>query len=98
ASGIACAVIGFFRVLSVAMGPASVIGFISIAPASIPYFMIGVVVSLVLSFGMTYVYGKNKMSEPLAEGVESNSSVVAVTETVHASAKEEVIGTAVSGE
>ena len=98
ASGIACAVIGFFHVLSVAMGPASVIGFISIAPESIPYFMIGVVVSLVLSFGMTYFYGKNKMSEPLAEGVESNSSVAAVTETVHASAKEEVIGTAVSGE
>ena len=67
ASGIACIVIGLFHVLAVAMGPASVIGFISIAPKSIPYFMIGVVTSFVLSFVFTYVYGKKRMDVPVAE-------------------------------
>lgn len=63
ASGIASAFIGFFHVLATAMGPASVIGFISIATPSIPAFMIGIVISIVISFTLTFMYGKKKMTE-----------------------------------
>lgn len=50
AAGIASFFIGLFHVLAVAMGPASVIGFISIAPRSVPSFMIGIVISIVIGF------------------------------------------------
>lgn len=62
ASAVACVFIGAFHVLSVAMGPASVIGFISIAPKSIPYFMIGIVISILVGFVTTYAYGKRHMA------------------------------------
>lgn len=98
ASGIASMVIGFFHVLAVAMGPASVIGFISIAPKSIPYFMIGVVTSFVLGFILTYIYGKKRMDVPVTESAdtvaveinESPSSEEQVT-------KDEIIVAAVAG-
>ncbi|GAB2541259.1 sucrose-specific PTS transporter subunit IIBC [Gracilibacillus alcaliphilus] len=61
-AGIASAFIGFFHVLAVAMGPASVIGFISIAPNSIPMFMIGILISMTIAFTLTFVYGKRKLT------------------------------------
>ncbi len=85
ASGIASAVIGFFHVLSVAMGPASVIGFISISTKSMPQFMIGVVVSFVLAFVMTYLYGKRKMA---TEEVSVETSNVAAKENSFEKPKE----------
>lgn len=62
ASAVSCIFIGALHVLSVAMGPASVIGFISITPKSIPYFMIGIVISICVGFITTYAYGKRHMS------------------------------------
>ncbi|MDQ8469352.1 sucrose-specific PTS transporter subunit IIBC [Enterococcus faecium] len=67
AAGIASFFIGLFHVLAVAMGPASIIGFISIAPRSIPSFMIGIVISIMSGFLSTYFYGKKHM-ELLADG------------------------------
>ncbi|GGP09987.1 sucrose-specific PTS transporter subunit IIBC [Oceanobacillus neutriphilus] len=63
-AGIASAFIGFFHVLAVAMGPASVIGFISIAPNSIPMFMVGIVISMAVAFTLTFIYGKRKLAVP----------------------------------
>ncbi|MGY3766867.1 sucrose-specific PTS transporter subunit IIBC [Vagococcus vulneris] len=60
ASAIASAVIGLFKVLAVAMGPAGVIGFISISPKSIPVFIFSGLLSLVLSFIFTVAYAKKK--------------------------------------
>lgn len=80
ASAVACVFIGAFHVLSVAMGPASVIGFISIAPKSIPYFMIGIVISICVGFITTYVYGKRHM-EVFVDGEEDQGEVaVAINE------------------
>lgn len=62
-AGAASAFIGFMNVLAVAMGPASVIGFISIAPKSIPMFMIGILISIVVSFSLTYIYGKRNLAK-----------------------------------
>lgn len=99
ASGVACVLIGLFRVLSVAMGPASVIGFISIAPKSIPMFMLSGVVSMVLGFTFTFVYGKRKMAFEITdesssqEAVAINQSPTQGTEEP----KDELIGAAVAG-
>ena len=61
ASGIASAFLGLFHVLSVAMGPASVIGFISIASKSIPAFMLSAVISFVVAFIPTFIYAKRTL-------------------------------------
>ncbi|MBO0452421.1 sucrose-specific PTS transporter subunit IIBC [Candidatus Enterococcus murrayae] len=76
ASGVASVSLGLFHVLSVAMGPASVIGFISIAPKSIPFFMIGVVISFVLGFVLTFVYGKKKMDVPVTDAAAAEEAVM----------------------
>lgn len=89
-AAIACVFIGFFRVLAVAMGPASVIGFISIEPKKIPYFMIGIAISLILGFVTTYLYGKKNMNlfnEEVVTSFNNNESVV----------KGDVLGAVVSG-
>lgn len=76
ASGIASVSLGIFHVLSVAMGPASVIGFISIAPKSIPFFMIGVVISFILGFLLTFIYGKKKMEVPATAAADGQEAVM----------------------
>ena len=76
ASGVASVSLGIFHVLSVAMGPASVIGFISIAPKSIPFFMIGVVISFILGFLLTFVYGKKKMEVPATAAADGQEAVM----------------------
>ena len=76
ASGIASVSLGIFHVLSVAMGPASVIGFISIAPKSIPFFMIGVVISFILGFLLTFVYGKKKMEVPATAAADGQEAIM----------------------
>ncbi|MGA3422289.1 sucrose-specific PTS transporter subunit IIBC [Lactiplantibacillus plantarum] len=63
ASGIASAFLGLFHVLSVAMGPASVIGFISIASKSIPAFMLSAVISFVVAFIPTFIYAKRTLGD-----------------------------------
>lgn len=103
ASGVATMFIGFFHVLAVAMGPASVIGFISIAPKSIPYYLIGIVISVVVAFIMTYLYGK-KNSHLLAEATPTQTSDnVAVEinedpEEVVESVQDDVIEAPITGE
>ncbi|MCG0889518.1 PTS beta-glucoside transporter subunit EIIBCA [Lactiplantibacillus plantarum] len=62
-SGIASAFLGLFHVLSVAMGPASVIGFISIASKSIPAFMLSAVISFVVAFIPTFIYAKRTLGD-----------------------------------
>lgn len=100
ASAVASVFIGLFHVLSVAMGPASVIGFISIAPQSIPYFMIGVVISLFVGFTTTYLYGKKHSELFVVEGAEADGEVaVAINADPESNAapKDEVIAAVVSG-
>lgn len=100
ASAVASVFIGLFHVLSVAMGPASVIGFISIAPQSIPFFLIGIVISIFVGFTTTYLYGK-KHSHLLV--AEEDGTTAAVTVGLNAepetsvTPKDEVIAAAVTG-
>ena len=64
AAGIASTIMGFAGVRGVSLGPAGIIGFIAIKPASIPMFMLGIAVSFVLAFLATYIYGKGRMDVP----------------------------------
>lgn len=63
ASGIACVFLGLFHVLAVAMGPASVIGFISIASKSIPAFLLSALISFVIAFIPTFIYAKRTLGD-----------------------------------
>ena len=63
-AGIASTIMGFVGVRGVSLGPAGIIGFIAIKPASIPMFMLGIAVSFVLAFLATYIYGKGRMDVP----------------------------------
>ena len=84
-AGVASAFIGFVNVLAVAMGPASVIGFVSIAPKSIPMFMVGIAISMLVAFILTFAYGKRKLATP--EGHTSPEPVANETLPVAPSSK-----------
>ncbi len=99
AAGIASFFIGLFHVLAVAMGPASVIGFISIAPRSIPSFMIGIVISIVIGFLSTYFYGKKHMellADGESKGTEAAESISSAPKTTR-KPQDEVLAASVSG-
>lgn len=98
ASGIASIFLGIFHVLSVAMGPASLIGFISIRAESIPGFLISATISFVIAFILTYFYGKNKMSEPVEEAItETDATVNEANESATDAKVSEAILAPVSG-
>ncbi|EOR22923.1 PTS system sucrose-specific transporter subunits IIBCA [Niallia nealsonii AAU1] len=61
AAGIGAAFMGFTGVRNVSLGPAGLIGFIAIAPKSIPMFMVGILISFILAFVATMIYGRNKL-------------------------------------
>ncbi|MEG0286475.1 MAG: sucrose-specific PTS transporter subunit IIBC [Vagococcus sp.] len=100
AAGIASAFIGIFHVLAVAMGPASVIGFISIDTKSIPYFMIGIVISITISFVLTLLYGKKHMHLLASETNEEEitKETTSSSATSYQSSKKLIIPAVVSGD
>lgn len=93
ASGIASAMLGMFHVLSVSMGPAGLIGFVSIAPQSILWFLLCAVVSLVLSFSATFVYAKRVLKAPTQQPETSDVT----GEPVAPAVSDEVIMAPVTG-
>lgn len=58
ASAVSSTLIALFSVKATALGAAGLIGFVSMRPTDIPEFFICAVVSLVLSFGSAYAYGR----------------------------------------
>ncbi|WEV45546.1 sucrose-specific PTS transporter subunit IIBC [Streptococcaceae bacterium ESL0687] len=104
AAAIGSLMLGFFKVLAVALGAASVIGFISIAPKSIPEFILSGAVTMVVAFVLTYVYGKKTMDLSVAdtdEKVSESEAAVAINEDPQVEAEgpqDELISAAVSGQ
>lgn len=85
ASGIACIFLGWFHVLAVAMGPASVIGFISIASKSIPAFMLSGLIAFVVAFIPTFIYAKRTLGNDVdakEEDVEPKVAPILVNDEV----------------
>src|SRR5699024_875198 len=78
ATSIASIFIGLYHVLAISMGPASVIGFIAIDPNSVFPFIISGIISFILAFIGTFLYGKKvKMKKPNSEtsDVNRNSTI-----------------------
>ncbi|MEQ8011818.1 sucrose-specific PTS transporter subunit IIBC [Enterococcus faecium] len=96
ASGISSAIFGLLHVLSVSMGPAGIIGFITIRPQSIPGFFVGAVLSFVLAFVGTYVYGKRVMVESDEPKYELEAELINATPTL-VGVKDEELGAPVAG-
>ncbi|GGD08535.1 hypothetical protein GCM10011389_15190 [Pontibacillus salipaludis] len=65
-AAIATAYITFNDVLAVALGAAGLPGVISIRPTSVVHYIIGMVISFVITFGLTYVLGKRKKEDSSA--------------------------------
>lgn len=100
-SGVASIFIGLFHVLSVSMGPAGIIGFISIAAPSVKSFLLCGVISFVVAFGLTFVYGKKKMAEiqEAPEAPATPTQTEATPTTVASSeVKAEIVGAPVAGQ
>lgn len=93
ASGIACVFLGLFHVLAVAMGPASVIGFISIASKSIPAFMLSAVISFIVAFIPTFVYAKRTLGDDTDQVETPSTSTTPAASLV----SDEVLAAPVSG-
>ncbi|GFO99262.1 sucrose-specific PTS transporter subunit IIBC [Lactobacillus helveticus] len=92
ASGISSAVLGLFHVLSISMGPCSLISFICIKPGFIPQFLLGMVIDLIVGFAITFVYAKRYN----AKHPEENEDVA--DETVNEiNVNDEVITAPISG-
>lgn len=78
-SAVASVYLGLTHVLAVSMGSNSVLGFISIATNAIPAFLISCVIAFVVSFSLTYVYGRRQEVSDLLrqDDVEAGEAVVA---------------------
>ncbi len=69
-SGAAGVYLGLTHVLAVSLGSNSVLGFISIATPAIPAFLISCVVSFLVSFSITYVYGRRQEVTAILQAAE----------------------------
>ena len=78
-SAVASVYLGLTHVLAVSLGSNSVLGFISIATNAIPAFLISCVIAFVVSFSLTYVYGRRQEVSDLLrqDDVEAGEAVVA---------------------
>ena len=83
ASGISSAVLGLFHVLSISMGPCSLISFICIKPGFIPQFMLGMVIDLIVGFSITYIYAKRyNAKHPVEEDKDDTVGKIEVNDEV----------------
>lgn len=60
-SCVASTLAGLFHVIAASMGSAGFIGFISIYPKSIPFYLICELISFAIAFVITFLYGKSHM-------------------------------------
>ena len=95
ASGVASVFIGLFRVLAVSMGPAGVIGFISISAPKVTSFMLCGLISFVLGFLLTFIYGKKQMSQTT---VKEEETVVSTPDKAAVKQTGETIAAPVTGQ
>ncbi len=76
ASGVASLMMGLFHVMSSSLGPAGLIGFIAIPANKWVGFFISIIISFVLAFVVTLVYGRSHMPDS-----DSTQAPVAPTNT-----------------
>ncbi len=105
-SGVAAAFAGLMHVTAAALGSAGLLGFLSMVPKTIPMWAVSVLISFVVAFVLTYVYGKSHLKEEVSEqDVPVNDATDYAEETQKAekvgkevlSLKDEVIASPVDG-
>lgn len=82
-SCVASTLAGLFHVIAASMGSAGFIGFISIYPKSIPFYLICELISFAIAFIITYLYGKSHMQlvdGDVVAGADDNAATVAAAE------------------
>ena len=106
-SGVAAAFAGFTHVTAASLGSGGLLGFLSIVPKTIPMWAVSVLISFVVAFVLTYVYGKAHFKQDVVTAsatVESAGDAVAKQEKAEKQIAEaeklhdEVIAAPVSGE
>ena len=85
ASGVASLFMGLFHVLAASLGSAGVLGFISIKAASIPAYLIGILISFVIAFVITFLYGRRAEAKAAEqENAAATAAKATADETVTA--------------
>lgn len=106
-SGVAAAFAGFTHVTAASLGSGGLLGFLSIVPKTIPMWAVSALISFVVAFVLTYVYGKAHFKQDVVTAsatVESAGDAVAKQEKAEKQIAEdeklhdEVIAAPVSGE
>lgn len=76
-SAVGAAFAGIMKVISVSLGSAGLLGFLSINAHSIPMYLVAELISFVVAFVVTYVYGRSHMAlvDPKQEVVSAGEAV-----------------------
>ncbi|MEK1350695.1 PTS beta-glucoside transporter subunit IIBCA [Limosilactobacillus fermentum] len=110
-SATAATLAGLFHVIAVSMGSAGFIGFLSIGAKSIPFYLLCELVSFVVAFTITFLYGKthNHLVNPVVEAADADAvdattqaneavaTVASANQPSGEAAKTETLGAPVSG-
>lgn len=104
-SAVGAAFAGIMRVISVSLGSAGLLGFLSINAHSIPMYLVAELISFVVAFAVTYVYGRSHMAlvDPKQEVVSAGEAVAQQEEAEkiikeNTELHDEVVAAPISGE
>ncbi len=99
-SGVAAALAGLMHVIAVSLGSAGFLGFLSINAKSIPAYLLCEVISFVIAFTLTYLYGKKNAAKfAVIDGGNKNDAPKPAANTpVETNLADEIVNTPVSGQ
>lgn len=99
-SGVAAALAGLMHVIAVSLGSAGFLGFLSINAKSIPAYLLCEVISFVIAFTLTYLYGKKNAAKfAVIDGGNKNDAPKPAANTpVETNLADEIVTTPISGQ
>ena len=99
-SGVAAALAGLMHVIAVSLGSAGFLGFLSINAKSIPAYLLCEVISFVIAFTLTYLYGKKNAAKfAVIDGGNKNDAPKSAANTpVQTNLADEIVNAPVSGQ
>lgn len=98
-SGVAAAFAGLMHVIAVSLGSAGFLGFLSINAKSIPAYLLCEVISFVIAFTLTYLYGKKNAAKfAIIDGGNKNDDAKPATNaSIKTNLADEIVNAPVSG-
>lgn len=98
-SGVAAAIAGFMHVIAVSLGSAGFLGFLSINAKSIPAYLLCEVISFVVAFTLTYLYGKKNATKfAVIDAGKKSTAAVSESTSVNTKLSDEIIKAPISGD